>query len=347
MGEQTPKDFVIHHIEKFAVGLVALIVLVYLVMLAAGTSTAHSLSSESDDLIGKVRDAEKNPELPEKIEVDYPEQVKSAFIDIPPAGREPSWFSFKRPYVLRRAEFTFPQQPVHDKPLLRIEEFRVGKVVVSWAPSENNQNIEITGYTLSRKEGKDGRWMERERFKPDVTKFEDDRVRPRTAYSYRVTSHAKATESGVPFTDTELLSSPQEAVIPFNLEFDIEGMMPGVDMAGKRFIRTKVTIIKSDGSKESESKKIVIGEKIKVNKIETDWTLKDFEDRKSILLVNSSKKEVRIPEEKPKEPTPPEPPDESDEPGDDEEEEESEAPKEPPKPPKDPGGGGWLPGDGK
>lgn len=346
MGEQTPKDLIMRNIEKIAVGLVALIVLVYLVSLAAGTSTAHGLASEADDLIAKVREAEKDPKLPEKMDVDYPEQVKSAFIDVPATGREPSWFSYKRPYVLRRADFTFPQQPVHDKPTLRIEDFAIGRVTVSWTPSENNQNIEITGYTLSRKEGEAGRWMERDKFKADIMKFEDTTVRPRTSYSYRVTSHAKASEPGVMLSDTELVSSAQTTVIPFNLEFDIDGMMAGIDATGKRFIRTKITITKPDGTQESQSKKLVVGDKITVNKNETPWLLEDFGGREFILLKHSGTKEkVRIPEKKAQQP--PEPPDEPDEPKDDEEEEEPEPPKEPPKPPKDPGGGGWLPGDDK
>ncbi len=346
MGEQTPKDLIIRHIEKVAVGLVALIVLVYLISLAVGASTAHKLAGESEDLINKVRDAEKNPELPDKVEVDYPEQVKSAFIDVPATGREPRWFAFKRPYVLRRAEFTFPQQPVHDSPMLKIEEFAVGKVVLSWTPSENNQNVKITGYTLSRKESEEGRWLELKKFDTETTKFEDKTVRPRMAYFYRITSHARATEPGVRFSDTELMSGVQRADIPFNLEFDIEGMMAGIDAAGKRFIRTKVTITRPDGTPESESKKMVVGDKITVNKIETDWRLKDFEDRKSILLVNSSNEEIRLPEKK-EEPAPPEPPGEPEKSDDEEEKKETEAPKEPPTPPRDPGGGGWLPGGGK
>jgi len=344
MGEQSPKELIIRHIEKVAVGLVALIVLVYLISLAVGASPADKLAGESDELITRIREAQKDPKLPEKMEVDYPEKVKSAFIDIPASGREPAWFSFKRPYVLRSAEFTFPQQPVHDKPTLRIEEFAIGKVVVSWTPSDNNQNIEITGYTLSRKEGEEGRWMELKKYPADTTRHEDTIVRPRTAYSYRVTSHAKATESTVVLSDKDLVSNAQTAVIPFNLEFDVVGMMAGIDAAGKRFIRTKITITKPDGTTESQSKKLVIGDKITINKIETDWTLKDFGERDFILLENSSKDQVRIPEKKAEEP----PPDEPEEPkGDDEEKEETEAPKEPPKPPEDPGGGGWLPGDGK
>lgn len=346
MGEQSPKELIIRHIEKVAVGLVALIVLVYLISLAVGSSPAHKLASESDDLIAKVREAQGNPKLPEQMEVDYPEQVKSAFIDIPAPGREPAWFSFKRPYVLRRAEFIFPKQPVHDKPMLSIEEFAIGRVVVSWAPSENNQNIEITGYTLHRKEGEGGTWMEKQKFPADTTRFEDTTVRPRTVYSYRVTSHAKATEPTVVLSDTDLVSSAQTAVIPFNLEFDLKGMMPGVDMAGKRFIRTKITITKPDGTQESESKKIVVGDKITVNKIETPWILKDFGDREFILLKRSDgKEEVRIPEKKDQ--PPPEPPEEPDESEEEENEKETEPPKEPPKPPKNPGGGGWLPGDDK
>jgi hypothetical protein len=313
-------------------------------LLAAGSSAARTLQGKSEDLIGKVREAEKNPNLPEQVDVDYPEQVKSAFIDVPPAGREPRWFSFKRPYVLRRAEFTFPTQAVHDKPSLRIEKSTVGLVSLSWAPSENNQNIEVHQYSLSRKDGEDGRWLELKKFDAGTTSFEDRTVRPRMAYFYRVTSYARATEPGARFSDPELTSLAQRADIPFNMKFDMDNMMSGVDASGNRFIRTTVAIIQPDGTEVSESMKLELGKKIKVKGTETDWMLKDFGDKKFVLLVNSNKEEVRIPEEKAGEPAPPEPPGE---PGDDEAKKEPEPPKEPPAPPKDPGGGGWLPGDGK
>jgi hypothetical protein len=342
MSEGNFKELLIRHIEKLALGLVALIIIVYLLSLAASTSEPEKLKTQSDDAIAKIETAMDNPWVPEPVEVDYTQQLRDSFDKVPQSGKEPRWFAFKRPYVVRRAIFVKAGQPVHRAPTLSAEA-EAGQVKLAWVDNEVNEKIEIVGYTLRRKKG-DGDWMNLEKFDSDVKEYTDKAVKPDTRYAYRLTSKAEKSETNVPLANKEQYSEVVMIEIQFNMEFETNGMMP----FGNR-VKIRITYVKPGGEKLKSQVWIERDKMIKVKDkddkdIETGWKLKDFGEKnlgtkkeKFIVIVNSEGKTKRFPkeEEAPDTPAPPEEPEEP--------EEEPDEPEEPPKKGSGDDGGGWLP----
>jgi hypothetical protein len=147
----------------------------------------------------------------------------------------------------------------------------------------------------------------------------------------------------MPLNDTEQDSNEFPVEIPFNMDFETNGMMPFQNK-----VKIWITYVKPGGeilkSQEWIERDKMIKVKDKDKYIETGWKLKDFgvkgpgKKENSIVIVNSEGKTKRFPEEA----GPPDVPKQPEEPKEPDEE-----PKEPDKPPKKDDGdgddGGWLP----
>ncbi len=342
MVEGNFKDLLIRHVEKFALGVVLLIIIIYLISLAVGTTEARKLKGKANSALERIRDNMENPALPEDVNVSYAHDVQTPYKEVPEPGREPRWFPFKRPYIIRKAKFEDPTQSVHRPPTLSATA-DIGQVKLSWKEAQDNRNIDVLGYTLRRREG-EGNWLKLKSFDVEARDYVDKTVRPITKYAYRITSHAKEKDPRVPLKNSDEPSKTALVETPFNMEFDTEHMMPHENK-----VRIKITYRKSGTEEVTEWVWIEKGKNIKVKDIETDWKLKSFGERKLgpakvvkyIVIVNSKGKEMTIPPtegtqpeggEKPEEPE--KPPEEPEKPEDPE--------KKTPEEPEDPGGG-WLP----
>lgn len=343
MSEGNIKELLIRHTEKLALGFVLLIIIIYLLSLAAGSSVPEKLKTRTDENILKIQTAMESPFVPEPVQVNYEKKIRDSFDKVPQAGMEPRWFAFKRPYVVRRAVFVRPDEPKHYPPTLNAVA-ETGQVKLTWEDNSENSKIEILGYTLQRKEG-DGNWLKHEDFGKDMRDYKDKTVKPDTRYAYRLTSKARESGTQIVLKDTEQHSQNVLVEIQFNMEFDTTKMSPDPD---RDRIYIPVKYKKPGGGEVDSWEWLYKGKMIKVKGFETGWKLKEYGEKKLgptkiekfIIIVNSEGKEKRIPEEQAA------PPDVPKDPGEEPDKDPEEDPEEPEKPPKkDSGddGGGWLP----
>lgn len=348
MSEGNVKELLTRNLEKVVVGVVAIIILVYLLSLAASSSEAEKLKRDADEYRTKIQDARSNPEIDDKISVGYAKEVQSHFKNVPEEGVEPQWFAFKRPYVVRSARFTSPLQPVHLAPSLAAKS-DVGQVELSWADAEGNQNVRILGYVLRRKEGEEGEWMKLKEFDPETGEFVDRTVRPDMPYSYKLTSRAEPTDPKTQLPNEEEESGTADVVTPFNMKFVTDRMYwsGSADSPDAKLWVTVVVLQPGGEETQAKAEGIKRGDMIIVQGMETGWKLKDFGEKKIgpgrakkfIVIVNSQDK-TKTKQFPPEQTGDEETPEDADEP--DEPETPPDEPDEPETPPSDPGGG-WLP----
>jgi len=350
MSDKNFKEQILKHIDKVVIGLVVFIIFVYLLLLATGTSEAERLSAKAGKLSDDINNAQLDAEKPSQVEPSFVQDVKKPFMEVPKPGKQPQWFAFKRPFVLRSADFKRPHQPTHGNPILSAET-EVGQVTLTWEDSQSNDNIDVLGYVLRRKEGDSGEWLKLDNLDKETKNYIDKTVAPSTQYTYRVTSKAAKIERSdvIPLDSPEQDSNHVAVETPFNLEFDTKRMFWYGDISSPNAkLRIKITYLKPGGDKEQESVTLDRGSKIIIKGIETDWKLKDFGEKKLapgktekyIIIANSKNKTKRIPAAQ-EAPAPP--PDESEKP-DESGDSTPEEPEEPDETPRDPGGG-WLPPD--
>lgn len=275
MGEKGIKNLLFLHIEKIAVVVVILIILAYLISLVSSPSKVEELRTRTDKAIEKIKTAAEDPDVPPLVEVTYAEDLKEGFDSVPPEGRKPQWFSYKRPYVVRVAKFEYPEQPVHEAPTLVLK--YVGEVDLSWTDSDENRFIEIKKYVLRRKEGADGVWEKLKEFDTETHEYTDKAVRPDTQYFYKLTSIAEPTETGVQFDDHRQESGEHKVDILFNLEFGSKGIITSGDGSSpSHFLIIEVIYHTGRNKTVRERIRLERGTPIKVKGIDTGWKLKEF-----------------------------------------------------------------------
>ncbi len=285
MSNSGIKGLLLAHVEKLVVVLVLLIIIIYLICLAVSPSAPKKLKVQTEEYIEKIQGAMNNPNLPESVEVNYAQEVKQAFVEVPPAGREPQWFAYKRPYVVRKAKFRHPDQPTHLPPSLTAEK-DIGQVKLAWSDSAQNQFVKITGYILERREGEKGKWKELVKFEADVKEHLDTTAKPEMKYFYRLTSVAEPAARGVPFNNPEETCKMLTVEILFNLKFDTAHMdiLGNVPDPNTR-IGIDVTRLKPGG--QADKKKITLrrGDEIVIEGFKTGWKLKDFGEKNFSLGI--------------------------------------------------------------
>lgn len=190
-----PKELLLKHFEK----VVALVFVGFFAWLAAAPMASRPKDLDENtklqDTISKIDVYMKtySPKLdaPTDLLTDLRRQCDPALVA--PVEPFPAWVAHKRP------SFAFGVQagpakvyPKHEPPTdFRVSDKGRGRVVLSWKTSAENDLVNITGYTIWRKDGDAGEFkVVADNLPGDKTEYTDTSVASRSKYWYRLCEHA-------------------------------------------------------------------------------------------------------------------------------------------------------------
>ncbi len=272
MSRRSLKETLSKHFEKFLVASVIAVIAAYGINLAAGTSEASQLSTQARAAVERVREAERQAAIPPEAQNDFLPRLERAFLDMPAAGVEPSWFAFKRPYALRRAEFVSQPKPLHLPPLLEAKA-DVGQVELRWRDSDNNENVVITGYELHRN-NPSGKWEKVAEFGPKENACTDKGLEHEESYAYKLVSISQPALGAAQFDnpqDAKKECEPQTVRTRFNFDVKISSWAPG-------HASGKIAVFKPGGGEDKQPFSWHVGSHVVINGKDTGWVVEKIEE---------------------------------------------------------------------
>jgi hypothetical protein len=285
MNCRSPKDTLSRHFEKFVVAGAVIVITAYAVSLAAGTSEGSQLSSQAQATVARVREAQEQAANPAGIQSNYLPELEQAFVNVPGAGAEPSWFAFKRPYALRRVEFVPQPKPLHFPPLLEVKS-DVGQVELKWHDSEKNESVIVLGYELYRRAA-GGAWQRIAELGPEENAYTDKGLEHDENYAYRLVSGAQPAPGAAQFEspqDARKESEPVTVRTRFNFDVKISSWSPG-------HASGKVVVFRPGSGEEEQPFSWRVGSPVRIDGKDTGWVVEEIEEN-SITIKKSTRQKT-------------------------------------------------------
>jgi len=269
MGRESMSAFFFKYIDKILLAGVVALIGVCAASMALSTSDASMLRIEAAEIEQKIASEKENASLPAQIEPDFLKEARKPYERVPEAVRGPEWFSFKRPAVMRAARFVTPPKPLHFAPELTLTP-DVGEVKIEWKESPENENIDIEGYELYRKENNN--WKLLKQFGSEETGYLDEGLGFEQKYEYRIVSIAKPVAGADAFVGQGDAKRAVEK--PVVTKFNIELVILGGNKNGQRTI---MKLLRPGGVEPVEERRTLqIGKEITIKGFDSGWMVSDI-----------------------------------------------------------------------
>jgi hypothetical protein len=267
MSPEYVRNLVFRHLDRICIGAVIAVIATYAICCMAGSSEASQLAAEANEAAARVESLQKEAiRLPTE-GAQFEAEVRRSFNAVPAVGREPEWFVFKRPYVLRSARFIEPPAPVHQPPVLKAL-VDIGQAKLTWEDSPENEHIEVLGYELYRRQD-ESLWLKVGEFERDKREYIDKGLEHEEKYSYKLVSVAVPERLASQFEnpeDAHRESEVETVRTEFNLKFETTGYSP-------QAVQSQVTLKLPDGQSLHDKLWLVPGARIIVQGTDTGWAV--------------------------------------------------------------------------
>ncbi len=191
------KQVVLEYVDKIALGVAGLILVVLVVLPLLGETPAQAQRAKVDRYNRKITAlrAAVNENPPKPPQLDVARQVRRALAGGPAPELWPSWLMHKRVLVLcRRIGIVMPDPPEHYAPVDVSGAGGLGAITIEWADNPRNRLVKIVGFRIERNDvdpKRDDAWKVVARVGGSTHRFRDTQgLEPGKKYWYRVISRA-------------------------------------------------------------------------------------------------------------------------------------------------------------
>jgi hypothetical protein len=200
-----PKQFMLAHFEKIALGVAAL----WLAAVGAFFASEPAELAQNNKLGGQMATIAKHFKKAKPDPIKKPDWATALKTNLAPDRVEaatpfPSWVIDQRPVFLYGVEAVAQGHKAHHEPPvdLALDSSNRGRVSLSWQASVQNEYVVITHYLVERKIGEGGDWKQIAEIDGVEESYGDAKVQSRTEYHYRITSVSEIDRDN-PVVDSE------------------------------------------------------------------------------------------------------------------------------------------------